>query len=217
MNKYLVTALVSALVGAGIGYYAAHKVREASIRDLEAQMAEKQALVDSLKVKSVEDSIHIAEHDSVLAEVRDSATKAIKYWQDKADEAVGGADDAAGEADTTATELVDLLDEHEYALFQKYVSLRDMESQLLRFAIFAKDSVIFEQRREITAQQDLIDAYAGSDVNLRQIIREQDELIEFWRESSKRDWWEMPKFTVPATIATTLGGVYLIGKATEKI
>jgi len=217
MRNRVITVLVSALVGAGIGYYAAHLVGKASLRDLEAQVAGKVAVIDSLMAKTEQDSTRIDDQEKELKGVRDSAATAIAYWQGKAEGAVGGADDAADDADNAGKELVELLDEQEFALFQEYVSLRDMESQLLRFAIFAKDSVIFAQRRIITEQDKLLEEYRGTVPDLRRIIAEQADLIEFWREASKRDWWEMPKFTVPATIATTLGGVYLVGKATEKI
>lgn len=217
MNKPLLTVLISFVIGAGVGYYTAHKVREHSIKDLEAEIADKWAVIDSLRAKVTRDSIKIDAQEKKLAAVRDSAAKAIKYWQTKADSAINAADDIPPVADSTATELEELLDPHEYALFQKYVSLRDMESQLLRFAIFAKDSVIFEQRRTIAQQDILLDQYRETVPDMHRTIAEQAEMIEYWKEASKRDWWEMPQFTVPTTIGLTLGGVYLVGKATDKI
>jgi gas vesicle protein len=217
MRNYAITVLVSLMVGAAIGYFAAVKVREHSIKGLEEQVAQQTADLAALRERISADSVKIVEQEGVLTEVRDSAARAVKYWKQKADDALDAADDIIPVADSTETELEALLDPHEYALFQKYVSLRDTETQLLRVVIFAKDGIIFERERTIANQDSLLNLYRKNNADLHKAVQDSEELIEFWKESSKRDWWEMPKFTVPATIITTLGGVYLIGKATEQI
>jgi hypothetical protein len=193
--------LIAALIGAIVGAAGATWAKNQSIRKFEAQVAEKDAALDSLKAKITGDSIVIVEQEEKLAEVRDSALRAVEKHEVAAVE-------AEQEADSLYNQLVAQSAPELTPVFQAW---RDSWMT----AITEEREAKLQERRLRIETESTLDLYRKANADLHDALRRSEELSEFWKEKSKRNWWERPMFTVPATIGATILTVEVVKSITD--
>lgn len=178
------------IVAAVAGAAATHFYKERSIAKFEREVAAKEAHLDSLRT---EIAVRQANYDSMKAQ--------IEAERDSIEELYAAAKATAAQLSEDIEDLADsLMNQLPPELQPAFLELQHLHAQ----RIAAKDAQIIALNQIIIRQDSLI--AAGEELNgrLQTALTESVELRDFWKDKAKRDWWEKPLFTIPATIATVL-------------
>lgn len=161
-------------------------VRERSIREQEAKVAELEVALDSALAIVRDDSVQLAIKDSAHKVIRDSLETVIEEAR-----AIG--DEAAQEADSLARALRASLSPEFRPVLDRLVEAHARE----RTSFLAQIRVMQEIQDSTDA---LLADHIRAEDNLRSALRQSETLREYWKEKAKRDPWEKPWFTATTAV-----------------
>jgi len=197
VGPLILAVLVSFLAGAA----ATHFYKERSIAEAKREVADKEARLDSLKAVIKAQEADLTRLHIRANRQRDSLNKLVELAAHR--------QDSLRRRIAHLTESIEpQLPDHLRPAFVELRNAYEDRISLLRAEGAAKDAIII-------TQDSLIGGYVDVNKNLHAALREAEELRDYWREEAKRDWWENPLVTIPATILTVVAVETAVGAALD--